>query len=263
MKLRRVINCSRVDDLRKEAETYNAKRSEAEKMRNSEVLEYHKAVSLLTNRIEEAILANLASCNTQDVNININQRFGDGFEIIINNGENPHNESQGLSWNWKVSVDYDGNIKKDSGSWSGLKAITKEQINDLRNTVEILSLLNDMNWKDIFDVIKENYPEYEDYIKTQVPKMRNFDKEIEEAEIAECVGNMNVAIEGEKGYSRYFTVMRPFYYIILKETPTQYKVQEVSFNNADNTDEEVTVDYNIKKDKFYSCIKRPLNIIEI
>lgn len=263
MKLRRVINCSRVDDLRREAETYNAKRSEAEKMRNSEILEYREAVSLLTKSIEKAILANLASCNTQDVNININPGLGDGFEIIINNGDNPHNESQGLSWNWNVSVDYDGNIRKDSGSWSGLKAITKDQINDLRNTVEILSILNDINWKDVFDVIRENYPEYKDYIKTEVPKMRNFDKEIEEAEIAECVGDMKVAIEGKKGASKYFSTIRPFYYIIEKETPSQFRVQEVAFNDQDMTEAEFAVAYNIKKDKFYSCIKRPLNIIEI
>lgn len=262
MKLRRVINCSRVDDLKKEAETYDAKRSEAEKMRNSEKLEYRNAVSLLTKSIEKSILAKLASCNTSDINIQINQSFGDEFEIIINNGENPHNKSQGLSWNWRVSVDYDGNIKKDSGSWSGLKAITKEQINDLRNTVEILSILNDMNWKDVFDVIRKNYPEYEDYIKTEVPKTRNFDKEIEEAEIDECVGNTNLAIEGEKGASKYFSIMRPFYYIIEKETPSQFRVQEVAFND-NMTEAEFGDVYNIKKDKFYSCIKRPLNIIEI
>lgn len=128
--------------------------------------EYRQARMNAIDEIKKAILQKLSGCDTSTLNVMVDEWYGGpGFEVKVNNGDSPHDASKGLSWNWEIHIDKDGNIGKDSGSWSGLKAITTEQIDDLRNTVEILTQLNDLDWKTIFDMIDEKYPKYEEFFK--------------------------------------------------------------------------------------------------
>lgn len=88
-----------------------------------------------------------------------------GYEITINYAQNNvHAEDKSLSWNFDITLDRDGNVKKETGSWSGLQATTPEQLNDLRKTVQILEVLNDMDWKTILNKAIKDTPEYKDYI---------------------------------------------------------------------------------------------------
>lgn len=128
--------------------------------------EYRQARMNAIGEIKKAILEKLSGCDVSNLYVMVDEWYpGPGFEVRINNGDSPHDKSKGLSWNWEVHIDKDGNIGKDSGSWSGLKAITSEQIDDLRNTVDILTKLNQIDWKNMFEMVDAAYPKYEEFFK--------------------------------------------------------------------------------------------------
>lgn len=74
------------------------------------------------------------------------------YEVYVYaNWNRSHDADVALCWEWRVKLDANGNIRKDSGSWSGLNAITIDQINDLKESVRVLTILNTIDWQEIFE----------------------------------------------------------------------------------------------------------------
>ena len=91
------------------------------------------------------------------------QSFGlDGYEVNIycNDRHNPYNEDAALSWDYKVELDKDGNPKMRTGSWSGLKAVTPNQLSNLKESVRCIEFIMNMDWKNILSV---RFPKYEEF----------------------------------------------------------------------------------------------------
>lgn len=198
------ITANRLDDLRKAREEYDAEtkrlkdQSEANTQRWSEDT-YDKAAEL------EKTISDMIGPTTLALEIKVDpwgRSFGDSNKWGINvraNENNKFNDDVALSWNWEAYIDKDGNIKKDSGSWSGLKVVTPEQVADLEESVRIIKMLNNMDWATILNSPK---PDYEDYVDRDLnQKLRDrqnnrpdFDKDIQAEELASYVGT-NTAIQ--------------------------------------------------------------------
>lgn len=94
-------------------------------------------------------------------------------------------KNQSLAWSYSVGLDSDGNIKKESNSWSGLNAVTQEQLDDLEKSIEILKKLNIIDWKSI---LKTDVPSVKDYVTTKTLPKKDFTFEQFNADLEDFVG---------------------------------------------------------------------------
>lgn len=206
----------------------------------------------------------------KDLQVDVDFNFGRLPHVKVGNGTFVNHDFP-LTWNFEVTLDKEGNIKKETGSWSGLNATTLEDVKKLRDIVDVLEILNNMDWYTILSNMKEQYPDWKEYVKTKTidrGTRPNFEADLQALDIDDAIGK-DVLIKGKS--LRYDTrFSRDSYYIIRKRTPKQISVTECSVNSVDrykkNNPEDSLfdivkrygMDYNITADKFYDVL--PSNI---
>lgn len=231
------ITSSKLDDIRKAKEEWDAETDRRDAIRKEERQRYKKASDAVIAPVEYKLSSFLRKFDALDFEIDGEiaggYRGSRGLEFRIRcNESRVHDENSALSWNWSVSVNSEGDIVKDSGSWSGLNATTEENMKSLRQSVEALEFLNSLNWSELIDVAT---PEYRDYFTDQEPRgsRPNFETQMKEAELESYIGEDTMLLgyslpEYESRWNRSVKT----WFIILGETPKQYRVGEVSFNQA-------------------------------
>lgn len=107
------------------------------------------------------------------------------------NENNKFSEDVALSWEYNAKIGKDGEVIRETGSWSGLKAATEAQMKSLRQTVAALEYLNDLDWKSLIDVAM---PTYQDYYgdAPKEPEKEDFDSELMYADLEEIIGQDKV-----------------------------------------------------------------------
>ena len=189
------------------------------------------------------------------------------FEIKLDYADwsNVHKEDKALSWHFTVVLDEDGNVNKETGSWSGLQATTREQLDDLKETLRLLEVLNTMDWETIIKKAQSSLPKYKDYVTVTDPAndRPDWDREIINATLEDAVGK-NILIKGTSDDSG-----RDTWYGIVKQTPKRfevftvlpYYVRQVQDGDTSNFDSIADIVNNsnrythgISKDKFYNLI---------
>lgn len=243
------ITMSRRDDILKRKQAYE----DAYNQQGQEYNEYRKDTSSILDKLSDLVRSKIG-----DTSLNLKVRAEDGFKglsVSINNGDNPHDD-QALNWNWEVNLTKDGEVEKDSGSWSGLSAITSSQLENLKESVRVLEILNNIDWVNVLNV---ELPKYEDYVKTEVPKKENFDQQLLEEDIKDAIAEGKL-IKGH-GY-KYYNQRATVFYHVLKETPKQYDVQEIY--EDDVADEaKWPGSYRVPKETFMQLISKPLQTVEV
>ena len=115
-------------------------------------------------------------------------------------------EGTSLTWHWSAQLDYEGKVLKDSGSYSGLKAVTAEQIDDLKESVRIIEILNNLDWTAILNTPAPERKDYVDedlQIKLRDLKRENLDSNFEllDEVVKEAIKAGNVVVKIKpKGY---------------------------------------------------------------
>lgn len=244
------ITMARRDDIVKRQQEWD----NLNKQNNAELNEYRTARKSVFNALEELIRDKIGP-TPLSLNIRVDESVWSGLEVRIDNGDHPHDE-QALNWNWSAVLTQEGELKKDSGSWSGLSATTPEQISNLKASVKVLEILNNLDWNTLLTV---ELPKYEDYVKTKVPKGENFNQQILEADVLDAMDE-GLLIKGH-GY-KYYNPRAVVFYHILKENPKSFTVQEI--HEDDLSDESRwTAPYTIQKDKLYSVVDNPIKTAEV
>lgn len=245
------ITARKRDDILRDKAAYEADKAERQSKFNEQKRDWYIARQSVMDSVKSEIKSELGN-HVDDVNIKVDA--WDNIEVTVNNGDNPFGPSA-LSWNWSVKLDRDGNVVKDSGSWSGLSAVTAENIQDLRNTVDILEILNNIDWKTLLNT---KVPEYEDYITMNDPSYekpdRDYDVELKEADIEDIIGDEDAAVFVGNALPDYFRGNE--YVSILKETPKRFNVYVFHESVIDDWKLGKDVGYNavIAKDKFYKFV---------
>lgn len=265
----KIIKASRRDDILKEKEEYEADYADRKARYDTQKESYRKADFDAIENLESQIRSKLGNLvEICEIDIQCMQSWNDNntYDVTIKGNNQSHfDEKRALSWNYDVKIDKDGNVKKETGSWSGLNATTTEAIEDLKNTVKALEILQAIDWKTL--LLNNKHPEYGDYITERDPssehnkKSVEFDKRLDEADIADIIGT-NKAIKSNGGRMYNGIVWKR----ILKETPSQYTV--VEYPNYMFTDTDGTYgpkfyndyEYRISKDKFMETLVRPFEI---
>lgn len=185
------IYSSRADDIRRQKAEYDEKLQNYKEKDQQAYESFHRAERSVTEPIETYVKNELSSFNLLDFDVwATGSRYGSqGVEVNVRcNDSRVHDNTSALSWNWRIWVTRDGELKKESGSWSGLQACTREQLDSLHQTVQALDVLNAIDWE---RVLKEaRMPEYSDFYTElpEKPAYRDFDKELADAELADLAG---------------------------------------------------------------------------
>lgn len=257
----KIIRCARpVADVRRDLENADNDIRTKKAQYDEDYGNWRKAIYEVANSIKDEIAEAIGEVSIP-LEIDVKPGFmSKGYEVTIRNSDNPHDD-QALNWNWSASINKQGEIKKESGSWSGLTAISAENIDNLKESVRVLEILNSM---DFVKILSRAMPKDSDYITHEYPTNDDIQRknaltaELFEAEINEVMENGNW-IKLKDGQGKYYR--RDAYIRILSESPKMYKVAEEFGDRI--SPESAGYDYSIRKEKLESIIQKPFDILEV
>ena len=221
--------------------------------RESEFDEWDSATDNVFDQIADNIKRIIGDTNL-DLRIDVGHRLHGGITVKIDNG-NPH-DSQALNWNWTVQLTKDGELRTESGSWSGLDVTSKDKLDNLKESVRILEILNNMDWKTILNV---TLPHIDEYVKTPAPVYDRFDEQLLELDV-EDAAEKGLLIKGH-GY-RFYGNHATVFYNILSMTDKSFKVQEIHEDEVSD-ESKWGPSYLIRKDTFLEVIDNPIQTVEV
>lgn len=268
------ITCGKRDEILKQKEEYEADRAERQAKYNEQEQRFRQAEYDVTSLVEDEVKSQLDRFNALqfDVSVTRGSYNNVGLYILIQcNENNKFDVDVALSWDYRVDLTKDGEVRKESSSWSGLKATTEAQIESLTQTLEALKYLNSVDWS---TVLNKEMPKYKDYFTEDDPRYdRNkpdFDKLLLEADIEEVIGK-DILLKGYSSINQRGYGVGSTYYMILKETPAQYTVCRIpgyTVNNEEYDLKEVVEKnkkyaYRMRKDTLIQLLYKPIETLEV
>lgn len=259
------ITCARNrEQIAREQAAYDERRAAKKAKKDAQYNSWRKDYLAIANSVKEQIEDALSAFTSLNLEINVDSGWDSSLKVSIgSNQHDVHNEHKALSWDWTAYVDRKtGELKKESGSWSGLNAVTTEQIESLKQSAACLEVINSLDWESMLNV---DLPKYEDYVTDDVYEKdpddgRNFKQELLEADVEDAM-NAGLWIKGH-GY-RWYRPSADVYYKVLKETPSQYEVIEEWSGHLLKGQLNNTASYKIKKDTFFQVIDTPVETLEV
>lgn len=224
---KRTVEAGRREDIMRERDAWDANKDTLQKQYDDEYRQFTIAQHNVMAPIQQAIEQGLSKFDKLQVDVRVNIQWrgrrlgGDGIGVRIQvNEHNKFSDDSALSWDMAVGLDAEGNVVKETGSWSGLKATNAQQLESLRQTLGALEYLNSINWVDLLD---RALPNWEDYVHTSVPDKRdrpNFEQQLMEVELEDLVGaDKVVKVENweSSGYRGKYVWVQ-----LITESPAQY-----------------------------------------
>lgn len=263
------ITCTKRDDILKRKSEYEADRSsrqakydkQYESFRDEDWSRQSKIVAYIRGAIGDTSL---------NIDIDVRSTFSDNYEVIVSDEDDKFNPDKALSWNWRVTLDKNGEVKKESSSWSGMQAVTAKNLSNLKEIVRILEILNKIDFKMLLEEVTP--PNYQDYITEKNPKYEtapDFDRELMEADIEDSIGDRKGILgTGSKFYRGNV------YHFIMKETPSSYTMWDIPAYYVETNDGSLSdlfekysarrneYRYTMRKDKFFETIEQPIKIVD-
>lgn len=249
------------EEIIRDRDEYDAKRKAVHEQADAEIGKYRKALYDVHESVKVQVEEQIANfIHVLNLDVYVDSGWRNNLQVTVKSNErNIFSKEKALSWSWSAQLTREGELKKESGSWSGLQAVTQEQLESLRQSVACLEVLNSIDWVAILSAPVPNADDYLTVNTYEVDNNRpNYEAELMEAEIDEAIQNGSW-IKGH-GY-KYYMTRATVYYKVLKETPAQYEVMEVWENNLKNGDTNIHP-YKIKKDIFFQVIDIPIELYE-
>lgn len=207
------------DEIRAEKQAWLDRKARNKAKQNDADRRYSQARNDVLLPVRDYILSELAPFNLLHFDVSVNNWFGDGLEVQIRCDENTRDEKTALRWDYKAAITSEGELKKETGSWSGLQACTADQIEHLKQTVAALEKLNDMDWRDILNVKLPDWMDYrvsKDDLEDETPEY-DYDVELNSQQIRELIGaGKAIRIRNFRDDSRWASDL---FLVPVKETP--------------------------------------------
>mgnify|MGYP004660518753 FL=1 len=266
------ITCNRRDEILKQKKEWESERDKAMEQSSEESIRFHQAEYAVTSVIENEIRNKLNTYKALQFNVNVERSFRGGLQIYIQcNENNKFDDAVALSWSYRATLNDDGQVEKETSSWSGLKATTDVQMESLTQTLQALQYLNSVDWA---TVLNKEMPDWRDYLKTDASKYvtdaPNFNQMLVEADIEESIGK-DVLLVGAGSINQRGYPMGRAYYMILKETPSQYEIAKIPGYSLDDEDVDMKsiveknkkYSYRVRKDKLIELLNKPIETVEV
>ena len=262
------VYASRRDDILKRKAEYDKVFNERKERYNKQYQEYRDEDNNRSNQLIDKIRSELGDIDPA-IDVKVSQNFVYGYDpsysVYIGDESDKFDDNKPLSWCYRVSIDSDGNVSKESSSWSGLRATSSEHIQKLRSIVDVLDKINNIDWSNLLSDITP--PDYFDYVTENDPQYDrdkpNFDKELLEADVEDLIGTDSwVLCNGSKYYKG------DVYRRIIKATPAQFTVTDIPAYHVNDGEVRFGVDhwndpYTIRRSTFMSQVVNPLKIVEL
>lgn len=268
------ITCNRRDEILKQKAEWEAERDAAQAKHDEEEQSFYQAEYEVTSVVKDELEHQLSKFRALQFDVSV-QRGGyrkKGLHVRVEcNEHNKFDDDVALSWNYNAELDKDGNVLKETSSWSGLKATTTSQMESLTQTLEALKYLNSVDWSVVLD---KEMPKYKDYFTQDMSKFYreqpNFDKMLMEADIEENIGK-DVLLVGAGSINQRGYPIGKAYYMILKETPSQYEIVKIPGYSLDDDDVDIKsiveknkkYSYRVRKDKLIELLNKPIETMKV
>ena len=261
------ITCSRRDDLMRARYDYDTLTEQYQKKVDEGEKQTRRARDEVAAYIEDEVRSQIGSTLLNlviDVRADWDYAMGHEFTTWRVNIEVPHGNNAALGWNWAAKLDGEGNVIKESGSWSGLQAVTPEQIDELEESVRVLKFLNNMDWRSILD---KAIPSYDDYLDKEAQaqlydRKKNrpdFDKQILEADIEDAIAAGEwIKMNGRPETDYYRGQSRGDFWCKIDSMTDKFAKCHIAREYNDGVDADHATDERIAKTKLYSFFKKPL-----
>lgn len=257
----KIVSSRKDDILRRKAEWEENYRS-LSKAHDEEYRQYQDAQEAVYLPVRQALEDFFSQYSRLRADIRVYPgKFGsDGLSVRIDvAGVDP--KTTALKWSYEVYLTK-GEIQRETSSWSGLHAVTADELAELEQSVACLKSLADFDWKSLLD---RALPKHSDYVKTKVPsysEIPDFDSELTAATLDELIGERKM-IKVQPFTGSFYR--GPVYIGIIRDSNTQYTIVECpryAYNNGEATKYFDGADtHRVKK----SSIKpvEPIEIIEV
>lgn len=261
------IRASRVDDIRKAKEEYETGRARRQEQYDQQERAYQDDERWSAALVEDAIRSQLGTVGLEAFFIQVKPSWNRGWEVRVGQ-ENHHSVRtiDALSWDMSISLESDGSVKRATNSWSGMNAVTPDQLNELQEIVRVLGELNSMDWAAILNMSKSNYSDFVTMEDPRYEKHPDFDAEMLDAQLDELVGT-NRAVHGTAVESTGYRVGVDVWYQILSQTPAMYTCRCASDFEVKDRGLAAINDYGytirVKKSTLRSALDIPLEIQDI
>lgn len=253
--MRRVIYATKADDLKREQAKYDAELHELESKHNEQTANWRSAGREIEKQVQDDV-REVIGPTSLNLQIRAEQGWNDmGYRVTVQ-----ADDAQSLRWNMDVNLDKEGKVIKKTGSWSGLKATTFEEIDELKESVRIIEKLNGINWPAL--LFREG-PDWDEYVDQDLARnlfdkkqnRPNYEADIATAELEDLIGtDMWIKLEGSPtdqfGYRDY---RYTYWAKIKKATPAQFVVDLC--NTPGNT---WSNEYRVKKSNFIDHMTKPM-----
>lgn len=220
------VTASKIDDIIRERDAYNAEAKKQNDTHNYQERKLREATKRNNDEVENAIRSQVPGL--EDVDIRVEKTWwDDGIKVEFVSEDRRDNKS--LRWRWSVSLDKKGDIRKESSSWSGLEAVTPEQVADLQKTVNTITNLVNLDWVPILQAGIEGQPDYYDYVSVREMRSRDneFSKALRTASVEELIGK-EVWIKSKAQYSESEWFARDTWYLIHSQSDKFYTVSQTN-----------------------------------
>ena len=174
-------------EIDQQAQKYNAEYDAKKNERDAQMGNYRRVVMDIEDNVRSNLEQVLPYSDLIDIRVSRDYNWSSGapyLRVEISYDLNK-TKNQSLAWSYSVGLDKDDNVKKESGSWSGLNAVTQEQLDDLEKSIEILKKLNIIDWESI---VKTDVPSVKDYVTTKTLPEKDFTFEQFNADLEDFVG---------------------------------------------------------------------------
>lgn len=226
--IKKLMKEDRRSEVQAAKDAWEAEYARQQKAYDDQKDSYNRVLSSVAKNLEEEVI-NAIGNTTLNLRIDVRWYGGfnsDSYQVCIDaNDSNKFSDDIALSWNWSVYLKPDGTVEKDSGSWSGLKATTVAQLDDLQETLRVLKVINAIDWSTMLADANSKRPNWKDYMTLSSPSRRDrpdFEAQMKEAEIEDIIGK-SVLIAGN-GDGKNYRPTAKVWYLIVGETGKQYKV---------------------------------------
>lgn len=267
--MKRIIS-SKLDDIVRQEEEYNAKVRPLQERYDRESKAWRAAYRGQQQDVANSVLAAIGPTSLE-LEARAEETWRDGYEVYIQANERRlHSDDSALSWHYKVVLDENGDLTFESGSWSGLKATTPEQLASLKESVRVLEILQGLDWKSLLTVDKDRYS-FEKFVDkdnaSALQEMQrskpNFADLKKAAVIDDLMGTHKVVKVSGLPDDGYRNGIFNGYLQIISKSPSTYTVREISKWDIDNAqrDEQVLARLKRDLDSGWSIRKKAANVL--
>lgn len=227
----KIVKASRYSDVVKRQNQLRARVKQQQQRLDEQRLEYAKAKGLKQNQVVNyirGVIANATSDSFADslnVECRLSKYDANDPEVSVDIKVQCESKESPLRWDWYFEVGgFRKGVHRETGSWSGLNAVTSEDVSRLRVSIDALQALASLTDEDILYVATSGVPARSDYVTQQVDRL-------DEAAMLE---EQIEALIGDDVYvkTNYGTYKTAVYFKILRQTAKQYEIEEYAVTPA-------------------------------